>query len=188
AETAFPDGLPKPKDEKAAKDAADKDKTDKGAAPAGDAAKSAGDKDSTPPVPPQLKTAAQPINVIVVADTDILDDRFWVQVQDFFGQRVAVPNAGNGDFVANAIEVLAGGNDLISLRSRGTSARPFEVVQNIQRAANHRYSAQEHTLEEKLKATQGKISDLRNDKNGYVVLTADQTKAIDNFKSEMLQT
>ncbi len=37
-----------------------------------------------------------------------------------------------GTFVANAIEVLAGGDDLVGLRSRGTSARPFEVVERIQ--------------------------------------------------------
>ena len=92
-------------------------------------------------LPPQIKTAAQPINVVVVADTDILEDRFWVQVQDFFGQRVEMPVANNGDFVANAVDVLAGGNDLIGLRSRGTSARPFELVDNIQRAADERYQA-----------------------------------------------
>src|SRR5208282_6913880 len=82
-----------------------------------------------------VKTSAQPINIVVVADTDMLDDRFWVQSQDFFGQRVAIPIANNGDLVANAIEVLAGGNDLIGLRSRGTSARPFEVVDQIERNA-----------------------------------------------------
>ena len=73
----------------------------------------------------------------------MLDDRFWVQKQDFFGQRVVVPTANNGDFVANAIEVLAGGDDLVGLRSRGTSARPFEVVEQIQRAADERYAAEQ---------------------------------------------
>src|SRR5690348_18091968 len=37
--------------------------------------------------PAQLKTSVQPINVIVIADTDILDDRFWVQVQDFLDRK-----------------------------------------------------------------------------------------------------
>ena len=99
------------------------------------------------PLPPQIKTAAQPISIVVVADTDILEDRFWVQAQDFFGQRVAVPAANNGDFVANAVDVLAGGPDLISLRTRGTSARPFDLVNNIQRVADERYQATEKDLE-----------------------------------------
>ena len=105
-----------------------------------------------------LAKSAQPINVVVVADTDMLDDRFWAQSHDFFGQRVVVPIAGNGDFVANAVEVLAGGEDLVGLRSRGTSARPFEVVEQIQRAAQTRYSAEEQALEAKLKETQAKLT------------------------------
>ena len=173
AETAFPDGPPKPpKDEK------DKDKDQKPAAT--DPAKDA---------PPQLKTAAQPINVVVVADTDILDDRFWVQVQDFFGQRVAVPTAGNGDFVANAVDVLSGGTELMGLRTRGTSARPFEVVQEIQRQADDRSQAREKELEQQLKDTQAKIKELQGKEGagGNVTLAAEQNQALDNFRTQMLQ-
>ncbi|HZS85237.1 MAG TPA: Gldg family protein [Stellaceae bacterium] len=191
AVTAFPEGPPKPPEDKSKEKDKGKDagKAETAAAKP-DAAAKADDKTAakSDPAPQWLKASKQPINVVVVADTDILDDRFWVQAQDFFGQRVIVPAANNGDFVANAVEVLAGGNDLISLRSRGSSARPFEVVQNIQRAADNRYSTQEHELQEKLKATEAKIKDLRDDKNGNIVLTADQTKAIDNFKAEMLRT
>ncbi|HEX3499324.1 MAG TPA: Gldg family protein [Stellaceae bacterium] len=183
AQTAFPDGPPKPpekKDDKAADKKPD-DKTD-AAAPAADAAKAEAPKE------PELMQSKQPINVVVVADTDILDDRLWVQSSDFFGQRVAVPVANNGDFVANAVEALAGGNDLITLRSRGTSARPFEVVQNIQRDADSRYSAKEHELQDKLKETEAKIKDLKSDKAGNVQLTSEQTATLDGFRREMLQT
>ena len=168
-DTAFPDGPPPPdkKDDKTA--------------------------NSTPAAPPaaapQLKTAAQPINIVVVADTDILDDRFWVQVQDFFGQRVAVPAANNGDFVANAVDVLSGGADLISLRSRGTSARPFTLVENIQHAADTKYQQSEKSLEDRLKDTQAKITSLRDagGKSGAVPDAA-QNEAIENFRSQLLAT
>ena len=165
ADTAFPDGPPPP----------DK-KDDKAATP--------------PPAPaPQLKTAAQPINIVVVADTDILDDRFWVQVQDFFGQRVAVPVANNGDFVANAVDMLSGGADLISLRSRGTSARPFTLVENIQHAADTKYEQSEKSLEDRLKDTQAKMKSLR-DAGGKpgVAPDAAQNEAIENFRSQLLAT
>ncbi|MGE5201916.1 MAG: GldG family protein, partial [Acidobacteriota bacterium] len=134
ASTAFPDGPPKAKDEKAPDASKDDAKKD----------------DAKPESASQIKEAKEPINVIVVADTDILDDRFWAQVQDFFGQQVIVPTAGNGDFVANAVEVLSGGNDLISLRSRGTAARPFVRVQDIQREAEATYRSTEKALEDKL--------------------------------------
>jgi ABC-type uncharacterized transport system involved in gliding motility auxiliary subunit len=112
-------------------------------------------------------------------------------VQDFFGRRVAVPVANNGDFVANAVEVLAGGNDLVSLRSRGTSARPFEVVEQIQRQAEDRYSAKEKQLQDRLKDLEGKMKDIRvvkDEKGASVTLTSEQATALDNFRAEMLRT
>jgi ABC-type uncharacterized transport system involved in gliding motility auxiliary subunit len=181
AATAFPEGPPKPPEKKDDKTAAKTEEKPEAEAPKTDPAKAEPSKD-------WLKASKQPINVVAVADTDLLDDRFWVQSSDFFGQHLVIPSANNGDFVANAIEVLAGGNDLVSLRSRGTSARPFEIVQAIQRDADNRYSAQEHDLQEKLKAAEAKIKDLRNDKSGNVVLTSEQTKAIDSFRADMLKT
>ncbi len=169
ATTAFPDGPPK---------SDDKGKT------AGDA------QDKKPDAPmPQIRASVRPIDVVAVADTDILDDRFWVQVQDFFGQRVAVPTASNGDFVTDAIDVLAGGSELIGLRSRGTAARPFTLVQNIQRAADERYQASERALENKLKDTQQKLKDLR-DTGAHQAGTVDaaQNEAIENFRGQLLAT
>jgi ABC-type uncharacterized transport system involved in gliding motility auxiliary subunit len=216
ADTAFPDGPPKDeknKDKDASKDAAgdknkdaskdaasdkDKDVKSASAAPASDAsgpsnasgqsaAPAASSKPAAPAGPPQIKTAAKPIDVIVVADTDVLEDRFWEQSQDFFGQTVVIPVANNGDFVANALDTLAGGEELISLRSRGTSARPFELVDNIQRAADARYQANEKDLETKLKDTQDKIKQLQ-DQGGRpgATLAAEQEQTIDNFRADML--
>ncbi|MGV8743993.1 Gldg family protein, partial [Pseudomonas aeruginosa] len=50
---------------------------------------------------------ARNINVIVVADTDMLSDRIWVQGQDFFGQSVQQPWADNGALVVQALENLS---------------------------------------------------------------------------------
>jgi ABC-type uncharacterized transport system involved in gliding motility auxiliary subunit len=167
ARTAFPDGPPKPAD---------------AAAPSKPGAK--------PPAAAWLKQSAHPINVVVAADTDMLDDRLWVQSQDFFGQRVIVPAADNGDFVTNAIDVLAGGEDLIGLRSRGTAARPFEVVDRIQREAQARYSAEEQALQAKLKGTEAKLADLtgKDQADNPATLSPEQTKAVEQFRADMLQT
>jgi ABC-type uncharacterized transport system involved in gliding motility auxiliary subunit len=184
-DTAFPDGPPKPaKPEAAAKPEA----TD----PPGETATDKPGETTPPSVAGAewIKTSVQPINVVVVADTDMLDDRFWVQTQDFFGQRVAVPTANNGDFVANAVEVLAGGNDLIGLRSRGTSARPFEVVDRIERDAQERYSAEERSLQQTLKDTETKLAELtgKDQANAPANLSPEQTKTIEEFRANMLQT
>ena len=173
AESAFPDGPPKLSE------------------PAKPEAKE-GEADQ-PPKPPEgefLKQSLRPINMIVVADSDMLDDKFWLQKQEFFGQRVLVPTANNGDFVANAIEVLAGGDDLVGLRTRGTSARPFDVVDRIQAKAQARYSAEEHELQAKLKDTQTKLEGLtgKDQGNAATTLTAEQTKAIEEFRADIVQT
>ena len=39
-------------------------------------------------------------NIIVIHDADVLEDRFWVRVQDFFGQQVATPFSDNGALIA----------------------------------------------------------------------------------------
>jgi ABC-type uncharacterized transport system involved in gliding motility auxiliary subunit len=136
-----------------------------------------------------LKQSAQPINVVVVADTDLLDDRLWVQSQDFFGQKVVAPLANNGDFVADAIDVLAGGEDLVGLRSRGTATRPFEVVDQIRRDAQARYSAEEQALRQKLKATEAKLANLTGKDQGEsaATLSPEQAKAIDQFRADTVQ-
>jgi ABC-type uncharacterized transport system involved in gliding motility auxiliary subunit len=193
-ETAFPDGPPKPAEAAKPEAAPQGDESKEGEAepatpkPADPRAKSA--EAPVAPAADAVKQSVQPINIVVVADTDMLDDRFWVQSQDFFGQRVVVPTANNGDFVANAIEVLAGGEDLVGLRTRGTSARPFEVVDRIQREAQASYSAEERALQEKLKETQAKLANLtgKDQANAPTTLSPEQTKTIEAFRAEMVQT
>src|SRR5262252_4796375 len=178
-DSAFPDGPPKPSEpaKPEAKEGEAKPPPEPAAAPAGSANE-------------PLKESAQPISLVVVADTDILDDKLWLQKQDFFGHRLVVPIANNGDFVANAIEVLAGGDDLVGLRSRGTSARPFEVVEEIRNEAQARYSAEERSLQAKLKETQEKLASLtgKDQANAPTSLSAEQTKAIEEFRGDMVQT
>jgi len=144
-----------------------------------------------PPQPDQLPHVAEsqgPISVIVIADTDMLDDRFWVSAQEFFGQRQVQPTANNGDLVVNALENLAGGSELMSLRSRGVSSRVFELVQDIQREAERRFRSKERELQDKLKETEKKLSDLltKEQASGATILSADQQKAIEDARKEIL--
>jgi ABC-type uncharacterized transport system involved in gliding motility auxiliary subunit len=137
-----------------------------------------------------LKESTQPINVVVAADTDMLDARFWAESRDFYGRQVIVPVANNGDFVANAVEVLAGGQDLVGLRSRGTVARPFEVVERIQRSADDRYAAERRTLEDEIKQEQAKLHSLTSgDAAGSpAALSAEQAAEIDKFRAQLLDS
>ncbi len=116
-------------------------------------------------LPPHRARSEGAANLVVVNDTDLLEDRFWVRVQDFFGQQVATPFAGNGGFVVNIVETLAGSDAMISLRSRGESQRPFELIEDIRRRADAEYRATERQLTERLEQTERRLRELRQGPN-----------------------
>ena len=129
------------------------------------------------------------INVIVVGDTDILTDRFWVRTQNFFGMQIPETIANNGDFVINALENLSGNTDLISLRSRGVFSRPFEVVEQIRRDAEARFRAREQELQDKLQETERKLSQLQQEGGeGELLLSPEQAAEIEKFRLEQIKT
>ena len=127
-------------------------------------------------------------NLVIANDTDILEDRFWVRVQDFFGQQIATPISGNGAFIGNLAETLAGSDALISLRSRGEALRPFTAVEDLRRGADAAYRQSERQLTEKLEATERKLRDLRQGERGaggQSVITPAQRAEIDAARAEI---
>ena len=164
--SAFPDGPPKKNVKK------DDDKK----------------KDAATPKP-HLKESVKPINLIAVADTDFMADLFWVQTQDLFGQQVVVPTANNADFIVNAADNLSGTSSLINLRSRGLSARPFELVQNIQNEAEDKYRAKERSLVKELEDVEKKMQELQNRERAKsaAVLSPEQQAEIAKFRARVLE-
>ena len=123
----------------------------------------------------------------MIADTDLLHDSFWVRIQEFLGQRIAVPEANNADFVLNALDNLTGGEALIGLRGRGVESRPFHLVEQIRRDAEQQYRTREQALNAKLKTLQGQLKSIEGkSEGGKVILTADEKKAIEKFRAEMI--
>jgi ABC-type uncharacterized transport system involved in gliding motility auxiliary subunit len=132
-----------------------------------------------------------PANLVVVADSDILADRYWVRVQDFFGEQNPTPFSDNGPFVANLVGTLSGGDALIGLRSRGTSLRPFDLVDNMQRDAEARFRQTEQQLQTHLADTQKKLAELRTGRGGTganAVITEQQRAAIDDLRRDITET
>jgi len=136
------------------------------------------------------KDGARPIQVVVVADIDMLYDRFWVSAADFFGETMAIPTANNADFVVNALEALSEGGALIGLRGRGTSYRPFTLVEAYRRDAERRYRATEQQLQDRLSELQDQLQGVRRaeqqDAGGEVLLSDEDEAAIERFRGEMI--
>ncbi len=217
ANSAYPDGVPKPAkpegDDKAKADAAKQEgaKPDAAKADAGkdgkpdvakadagkdgkpDAAKADASKDGKPKEEKPEGAAAKPhkasgqINAIVIADTDLLSDQFWVDVRDFLGQQVAIPNASNAAFIVNALDNLSGSDALIALRGRGAEDRPFQLVNDLRRDSERRYREKEQALTAKLKEVQDQLTKLENaGEGGNVIVTESDRQAIEKFRGDML--
>jgi len=129
------------------------------------------------------------INVMIFADSDILSDRLWVQKQPFLGQNVVTAFADNGNIVVNAVDNLLGNNDLISIRTRASSARPFERVDELQLEAEREYRATEERLQQELTETERKLTELQSGRPeaDLLVLTDEQKAALQKFVDRKLE-
>jgi ABC-type uncharacterized transport system involved in gliding motility auxiliary subunit len=144
--------------------------------------------------PPYKAQTDGPANLVVVADSDILADRFWVRITDFFGQQTAMPFSDNGPFVANLIGTLAGGDALIGLRSRGDSNHPFVLVNQMQSEAEAKFRQTEQALQKHLDETEKQLRTLRQGPSGNdqptaaAVITPEQRTAIDAARKDIVDT
>ncbi|WP_376690825.1 Gldg family protein [Wenzhouxiangella sp. EGI_FJ10409] len=129
------------------------------------------------------------LNAIVVADVDMLADRYWVQRQQFFGTTMLEPFADNGDFVINAIDNLIGNADLISVRSRATSNRPFTLVESLRREAEENLRSTEQRLEGELADAEQRLTELQQARGDtdLDILTDEQEAEIDRFMDQRLE-
>ena len=161
--TSFPDGKPKADD----KDAEKKDE------------KKPDDKPGD-----SLKETKVDNAVLLIGDTDYLSDQFSVQVQNFFGQKMITPRNGNLALTQNIVEQLAGDQNLIGVRSRGTLNRPFTVVQEMQAKANARFQAEIAKVQKEVDETNQKLNEMQGKKQGNqrFVLSPEQQAEMDKFK------
>lgn len=138
-----------------------------------------------------LSESKEDTNIIIVADTDMLRDQFWLQKQNFFGQTLFTQLADNGAFAINSLENLSGSSDLIGLRSRSPKKRPFKVVDNLRRQAEDRFLQEEQRLQQKLVTAEQRLNNLSrssNEGDKEMLLSRAQQQEIKNFRQEMLNT
>jgi ABC-type uncharacterized transport system involved in gliding motility auxiliary subunit len=133
--------------------------------------------------------AAGKLNVIVVADTDLLANQFWVQEREVLGQKTQIPTADNAAFLVGALENLSGSDAMIELRGRGIKDRPFTVVEEIRRESERKFREKEQALTARLKSVESELQKLEvTGEGGATLLTDKEREAIDKFRGEMLET
>lgn len=135
---------------------------------------------------PALKESKGNSTLFVIADTDWLFDDYSVRKFNFFGQTAAQPINDNLAFAANTVEFLGGSQDLISIRGKGTSLRPFDVVRKMEAEAQKQYQSKLTELDGRLQQVQTKLSELQGKKGegNRLVATPEMAKAIEDFQKQ----
>lgn len=134
--------------------------------------------------PGHLDHAAAPNEVLVVADTDVLSDRLWLETQNVLGPQVVQAFANNGDFVSNLVDNLSGSSALLSIRGRAGSQRPFTRVEGLRAEADQKYLTKKRELERELFETQRRLAELQPGKGGTA--SAEQKQEIEKFLQRKL--
>jgi ABC-type uncharacterized transport system involved in gliding motility auxiliary subunit len=122
----------------------------------------------------------------------MLQDPAAVDVQDVLGHKVVVPSNGNLAFAMDMVEQFAGGDDLISLRSRASSFRPLTVVRELEANAQKQYFGKIRALEDELQKTSDKLQELQKAQGPSAksaqILSAEQQTELEKFRKEVAQT
>lgn len=191
--SAFPDGPP-PEEKK---EAGAQNGEDTGQGPeSGEATPEAGSAENKDDAAAPERAAADPLKesaatsaLVLIADTDWLLDDYSVRRINFMGVQAAEPLNDNLAFMSNALEFLSGSQDLIAIRGKGTSMRPFTVVNEMETKAQLKYQEQLDALEARLNEVQNKLTELQGQKTeeGRLVATPEAAEAIEDFRLQQVQ-
>jgi ABC-type uncharacterized transport system involved in gliding motility auxiliary subunit len=144
--------------------------------------------DDKGPVAVSLKVSEKPGRLIVMADSDFILDYYSIRRSTAYGQQVYEPLNDNQAFFIGALETLAGSEDLVSVRAKGTALRPFDRVMALQRQAQATYQTEIDRNEQKLSELAEKIAELSRTSGGDlskgIVLTPELEREAQRFSEE----
>ena len=152
----------------------------------------ADEKDKTPKAgPDHLKESKKPGRLFVVADSDFMLDPFTVRQRQLNGQTVMEELNDNLKFVLSSLETLGGSDELVTLRSKGTSIRPFKRVVALERNAQALYQAKLDEIEKRLEEANNKVNEISRRSGGDLskglVITPEMQREIDKFQKEVAE-
>lgn len=140
--------------------------------------------------PNHLATSSSEGVVVLFSDVDFIYDQFAVQVGNILGQRIVLAQNNNLALVQNLADLLAGDKNLISMRSRATSRRPFTVFREMEKKAQQEYRSKIRDLESTLQETQTRLRELQRAQQGQsqqMILSQEQKEEIERFRRKEAQ-
>lgn len=109
---------------------------------------------------PHISTSERDAEILILSDADMVDDGLYVDMQS------ATAFADNGALIMNALDVMSGDANLLSLRARTASRRPMTRVENMRDEAQARFFDEQAQLEEKLTQSQNRLEQLQQSASG----------------------
>ncbi len=130
-------------------------------------------------------------NILLVADADLLADQTWVTEDRAGGASMGKRAVSdNGPFIVNAVELMAGDPALAHVRGRGSYRRPFEVVEELRRAAESKYVARERELQDEIRKGELRMGELQRERTPdggqALVLTPKQSQDLAHLQTQVL--
>ena len=129
-------------------------------------------------------------SVLLFADSDFLADDFCVKLLRTPFGNVAQPMNDNLALFSNVIEQFAGREELIGVRTRGASKRPFDVVDKLEAEAMAKWQQKEADLQSKAAEAQQRINALQSQKTGNerFILSKEQQEEIVKLRKAQADT
>ena len=137
--------------------------------------------------PHQLKKTSRDSEVVLVSDSDLLNDHVSVRMQEVMGHRLVSPMNGNLNFVQSLVEELAGDDNLISSRSRANMDHPFTRLKTMEANAGKQLQAKVRELESQQRGMDRKIKELQASGGGdqSTILSPDQQQELATYQQSM---
>jgi ABC-type uncharacterized transport system involved in gliding motility auxiliary subunit len=139
----------------------------------------------------RLSKATADATVVLIGDSDFVQDGAAVQIGEVFGQRVVVPANGNLAFAQALVEQMSGETDLVNARARAVLTRPFVRINEMEAQAAQEYIGRVGELEENLQQTQKKLQELqakRGPNASTTLLSPEQQAELDEFRKRSAET
>ena len=117
--------------------------------------------------------------VVLLADADMMYNELLLEQDPRTGE---LANS-NFPLMLNAVELMSGGGDLLQVRSRASTRRPFTKMDELRENVEKQYRPRLAQLQQTLQDTVAKMGPLRMSKSGQITMDARQAKELEELKN-----
>lgn len=129
----------------------------------------------------------QPFDVIAIADTDFIYDKFWASSITFLDTKYFIPLFDSSNFILNSLDYLTENDDLITLRGKTIKHRPLYKVDNMRKANVFRYKIKENDIFKAINGAKQNLVELiaKKEFEERELFNADELALMGNMRKEM---